>query len=637
MAIENVGPGGVSNSYGVRTASTEALANASSPKNVYNEFGQGLAVTASQLPGGGVQLQVGGSALSANIAAVISTVLTDEAATANTAAIQSAIDAVGPGGKVVIPGGLGVFETNSTVYHDNIIEVDAGTTWKLRDGSTCSMLRNKGWNPTRTAATGMTASGRVGTISFSGTPPASLLVGKTVSVLGGTNSGFNGCHVITGRGASSLTVRLPRTPSVATATGAVTVSPVDECIGLIGKGAIDYNEENQAADGTMNAIATVWSNVGECYIGEGLKFLNAKKFCFLVAAYRHADVDNLHAETSSDIIHFLGPGTETVCSGVRGSSGDDSLAFTIGDVSWFNISRGDFYSIRVRDLNTDSLQALIRISGNTGWKFHDVELNNLFGSSVASPVTIADFSSELQGLDCDHIRIDGVNCETATAVPVVAVSSLVTGVIDRLDVSVTQLVSNGEALAINAATTTVRSTRLKVANPVDGCTKGALLVGSGATVNSAAVEGVRASYASGVFGVWIVGTINELRLMDVEIGGSGSRVVAQQGTAGRVMMDNIRHSSGYRTFEQSAAANANTEVSMSNVRANSITHLVHFEKAATLVTSNVTIPVSGATAAISANGASTAVVWSGDARLNGVAESALTGGATLTKSSSVIA
>ena len=76
---------------------------------------------------------------------------------------------------------------------------------------------------------------------------------------------------------------------------------------------------------------------------------------------------------------------------------------------------------------------------------------------------------------------------------------------------------------------------------------------------------------------------------------------------------------------------------MSNVRANSITNLAHFEKSATLLTSNSEIAAGGATAVISANGATTVVGWSGDARLNGVTEAALAGGATLTKTSSVVA
>lgn len=59
MALENKGPGGVKNSYGVRTASTEALANSAIPKNTYNEYGGGLAVTATE-QAGVVQLQVGG-------------------------------------------------------------------------------------------------------------------------------------------------------------------------------------------------------------------------------------------------------------------------------------------------------------------------------------------------------------------------------------------------------------------------------------------------------------------------------------------------------------------------------------------------------------------------------------------------
>lgn len=553
----------------------------------------------------------------------------------NTAILQSEVDKY-PGARVSIAGGQGVVEINGTIYHDNIISIGAGTTVKLRSGSTCSMLRSKTWNPARVAATGMTAVGRVGTIEFGVAPPADLVAGVMVSVLGATNTGFNGVHQITGRGATSLTVRLPRTPAVLTATGSVTVSSVDECVGLVGPGQIDYNEAGQASDGTMNTIAVVWANVGTAIVGEGLKTNNAKKFGFLIAGYRYADVDDLHAETSSDIIHFLGPGTDTRCTHVRGSSGDDSLAFTIGDVSWFCISRGDFFNIDVDGLDTDSTQASIRISGHTGHKFYRARLHNIFGSSAASPITIADYNAELRGLDFDHIEIKNVNVETATQAPIVVVSTQIAGGGDRIDVDVTQLPSNGEALAISGTTTTVRNARVKVSNPVDGCTKGALLVSTGSTLNSACVEGIRAAYGSNVFSVWVVGTLNELRVHDCELSGSGSRMVAQQGTMGRVMMNNVRHSSGYRTFEQSAAANAGITLMMSNVRVNTITNLAHFEKAATLLTSNVEIQSGGATAGISANGVSTSVAWSGDAQFNGVTESTLAGGATLIKTSSAV-
>ena len=570
-------------------------------------------------------------------AVILSNAGTAEAATANNLLFQAAVDAVGPGGVVTVAANQGVVEISATIYHDNIIDIGAGTTVKLRTGSTTTMFRNRGWNPTRTTATSMTASGRVGTITFPATPD-DLTVGKTVSVLGYTTSGYNGAHVITGRTSTTLTVRLPRTPALTTAAGTGTCSPVDEMIGMTGKGAVDYNEAGQAADGTQNTIAVIWCNVGHCFVGEGLSFLNAKKFCFLICAYRHADVDNLNAETASDIIHFLGPGTETVCTRVKGSSGDDSLAFTIGDVAWFSLSRGDFFSIRVDELNTDSLQALIRISGHGTWRFHDIELANLFGSSGAAPVTIADFSAELQGLDFDHIRVRGVNCETATAVPVVAVSTLISGGGDRLDVDVTQLPSNGPALQINAGTTTVRSVQLRVANPIDGCTKGALEVSS-ALVSSARVEGLRAAYGSNVFAVWInAGNVQELMVSDCEVGGSGSRLVAQQGTMGRLMMQNIRHTSGYRTFEQNASANDNAVVMLSNYRGQGLFNALHFEKTALVLTSNTHTPASGASNAfISANGSGKVVTWRGDVDLNGVTESVTAGGATVTKSSSVVA
>lgn len=602
-------------------------------------------VIAHNLLDGGTDAQDGnnypGPLLSDYAAAVVgavlgNTVVLADDASANTQTLQAAVDAAGPGGKVIIAANQGVVEIDSTVFHDNIIEVLAGTTLRLADGSTVSMFRNKNWNPTRTAVTGMTATGRSGVIDVGAAH--TFQAGDHVSVLGFTNTGFNGVHPITAVGATTITVRLPRTPAVLTATGSGTISIVDETVGLIGLGEVDYNEANQAADGTMNTIQVVWANVVNAYVGDGLKVTNAKKFNFLIAGYRFCDVDNLRADTASDIIHFLGPGTMTRCSAVTGKSGDDSLAFTIGDVSWFNLSRGDFFNIEVDNLHTDSEQALVRISGNTGWKFYNVELKNLFGSAASSPVSIADFGSDLLGTQFDFVRVSGVNCETGTALPIVSYSTTSAATSARLIVeNIVQLPSNGVAVSVTGSTTTLRSLDVNVSNPVDGCTAGAVLIGSGATVSSLSVEGIRASYGSNVFAVWVVGSCSEIRVSDCEVSGSGSRVVAQQGTGGRIMMDNIRHTSGFRTFEQSAAANANVEVLMSNIRSNSITNLAHFEKAATLVTSNVIVPSGGASGSVVSVNSAVTVTWRGDASYTGNTESTLTGGATLTKSSSVIA
>ena len=555
-------------------------------------------------------------------------------AQSNTELLQDEVDKCS-GGKLTIAGGQGVVEISGTIYHDCIIDIGAGTTLKLRSGSTCSMFRNKSWNPSRTSVTGMTASGRTGVINV-GTNH-SFVTGQHISVLGFTVTGYNGVHPITGVTATTITVRLPRTPLVTTATGAGTISVVDDVVGLIGLGCVDYNEQGQAADGTMNTIQTVWANVANVYIGNGLTVKNAKKFNFLVAGYKFADVDDLRADTASDIIHFLGPGTYTKCTNISGKAGDDALAFTIGDVSWFNISRGDFFNITVDGLHVDSLQAMVRISGNDGWKFYDVNIANVYGSSAAAPITIADYQTDLLATAFDHIKINGVNVETVTQVPVVSYHTTQTAVSGTLDVEVDCLPSNAEGLSVSGATTTLRRANVEVRNPIDGCTRGAVSIGSGATVTGLNINRLRASYGSNTFAVWIVGTAQEIMVNDCEISGSGSRVVAQQGISGRIMLHNIRHSSGYRTFEQSSAANAGITVMMSNVRANSITNLAHFEKSATLLTSNSEIASGGATAAISANGATTVVGWSGDARLNGVTESALAGGATLTKTSSVVA
>jgi len=221
-------------------------------------------------------------------------------------------------------------------------------------------------------------------------------------------------------------------------------------------------------------------------------------------------------------------------------------------------------------------------------------------------------------------------------VPVVAYNTTATAVSACLNIDITQLPSNGAGVSISGATTTLKRLNAKVHNPVDGCTTGAVLVSAGSTVNSCRVSEIRAAYGSNVFAVWNVGTLQELYVIDAEVGGTGSRVVSQQGVCGRIMMNDVRHTSGYRTFEQSAAANAGVTVMMSNVRVNSITNLAYFAKTAKLLTTNTEIQSGGAAAGIGVDGVGTTVTWQGDAVFNGVTESVLTNSGVLTKTTSVV-
>jgi len=213
---------------------------------------------------GGIAGSVGGAGVSLERAALITSGSSAAIASANTAAIQAAVDAVGPGGNVVVPGGFGVVEINGTIFHDNIIEVKAGTTLKLRSGSTCSMFRNRAWNATRSAVTGMTAVGQTATIDMTGVsaPTQALFaVGGYVSIIGFTNSGFNGVHPITAKAANSLTVLLPRTPIAGTATGTGTVAVPDNLVGIVGQGALDYNDLGQTNNGSQDNMTCLYINV----------------------------------------------------------------------------------------------------------------------------------------------------------------------------------------------------------------------------------------------------------------------------------------------------------------------------------------------------------------------------------------
>jgi len=131
------------------------------------------------------------------------------------------------------------------------------------------------------------------------------------------------------------------------------------------------------------------------------------------------------------------------------------------------------------------------------------------------------------------------------------------------------------------------------------------------------------------------GNLQELMMSDCEISGSGSRLVAQQGTLGRAMLQNIRHVSGYATFEQNASANANTVVMMSNYRGQGLTNFARWTQNATCLTSNFHTPAAGFSEAVHNVATARTVVWRGDADLNGVTESA--GAGTLTKTTSVVA
>ncbi|HHA1904040.1 TPA: phage tail fiber protein, partial [Enterobacter kobei] len=140
----------------------------------------------------------------------------------------------------------------------------------------------------------------------------------------------------------------------------------DDNIEIWGSGTIDFNGTNQTTGG-LSSMATILKNITNLKIGGGIKVMNANKYAWLVCKITNFTADGLLFDTLSDGLHCQPPIRHSYIRNLKGKTGDDMLAFTIGDYAQYNISEaGDFSNVDIHGLYGEptSTTTLLTVAGD---------------------------------------------------------------------------------------------------------------------------------------------------------------------------------------------------------------------------------------------------------------------------------
>jgi hypothetical protein len=317
----------------------------------------------------------------------------DASAAVNSFALQTALNL---GGKVTFqkPGVYLLTSDSGVVYSNTEIAIGAGVVLKKQSGANTSFFQNAAYTRSRSSITSFTSSGLVGTIGWVSHGKS---VGESVWVSGATANGYNGVFVVTGVvNADTLTVALPFSPKLGTATGDMTACAADENISFSGHGAMDWNYLNQPAltgSSSVAVMANIMSGVRNLTIRD-VTVGGCQKYAWLIGACSKLFGENIHYDNvyaGADGLHAQGPLFHARIDGIYGRTGDDAMACTIGDKPQWEISRGDFYDCIFKNIFVDSAKSVGKLCGGKGvFMFDEIAYENLGGTCVNSVVYLGD-------------------------------------------------------------------------------------------------------------------------------------------------------------------------------------------------------------------------------------------------------
>lgn len=135
---------------------------------------------------------------------------------------------------------------------------------------------------------------------------------------------------------------------------------------------------------------------------------NAKKYAVLISRYKNVIVQNVEFDTFSDGIHLLGPGEDIFIENIRGKTGDDMVAFGVGDYADYQIDLGGFKGATVRTLRPrESLTAvkLYAVPGND-FGFEDFQIEDVEGTVTSFGFEInVEGTGKIKGISYRDIKV----------------------------------------------------------------------------------------------------------------------------------------------------------------------------------------------------------------------------------------
>ncbi|MGI1273561.1 hypothetical protein [Enterobacter kobei] len=163
---------------------------------------------------------------------------------------------------------------------------------------------------------------------------------------------------------------------------------VDAYIEIWGPGTIDYNGANQTVVG-LGSMASILKGITSLKIGGGIKVIGANKYAWLVCNITYLTAEGLNFDTKSDGLHCQPPIRHAYIRNLKGKTGDDMLAFTIGDYPNYNISEpGDFADVDVEGLFCNYAHCAVKITGDGTGNFLRFRISGIYGDTEQCVVRV---------------------------------------------------------------------------------------------------------------------------------------------------------------------------------------------------------------------------------------------------------
>jgi len=366
-------------------------------------------LTPARVPTGILQTggQVFGQTLTvaqaAGVAPVDYAIGIDAGATANTAAIQLALNA--GSAKLLTPG---IVEINSRLSAPDNSElyIGPGVTLRLASGSNCSMLANSRFSDASLATITLSLATSINvtaTWTAHGQPVGSS---RWLSIAGATQHEYNGVWFCKFTTANAFTDILESDPGTA-ATGTINVRFANFNIKVWGPGTVDFNGANNVNNTTLHENHAFKFLNAAVLLYDVRSNRNVTKFTVLFSNCAEAATGDLYFNTLSDGVHITGPSRGVHSIGnLSGYCGDDMLALTCGDYPGYQLSVGEIGYVKTGTIRGDnSAISLIKMTGAGGPKIRTVDVGGLMGTSQGGAVIITEDGVNLTQTKVDHLII----------------------------------------------------------------------------------------------------------------------------------------------------------------------------------------------------------------------------------------
>jgi hypothetical protein len=407
-------PSSCGNPIGIPCGGTGATTAAGANLSITGVTQTGTLGTSSQVSTFPGTVSAGTSVVSTLVSTVALIYNSTAAATANTAAIQGALNQATGGGQVYIPGAPG-----SLVYTNSTLVIYSGTTLRVAPGVSIIHPSEPGVNTLVNYAYTQIANATAVTLTTptnTSLPVAwtahGLNIGDYIYLFGGTPSAYVGVfRVISVTDANNIVVAMWRNAAGVSPSGSFTALKCDTKIHIEG-GIWDYGAGNTAGSLPENAL----ENHDMILVGladssaTDIAVLNAPQYGILIAAARDFRLESpVLASPLANNVKVYGPSYNIQINNVSGTTGDDTVSLQTKELDiylGYRVTYGDIMNVTVDNTDVDGSASHLSIYPSPNEYMGGIVLKNLGGSTPGQyPLQV---STGWVGSQLNDVTVDGI-------------------------------------------------------------------------------------------------------------------------------------------------------------------------------------------------------------------------------------